>query len=327
MKAAVLTAPGNIEIKDVPPPEPGFGEVLVQVTLAGICGSDHSLYQGKFGVPLPVIPGHEAVGRIKQLGPGVSGLTVGQRVTIQPSLSCGSCPSCAAGNENLCLSRTRLGADTDGVFAEYVAVPASRVWPVPDDLQDEVAVFTEPLAVVVHAMKIASPRKGDLTLIFGAGVMGLLVQQMALLNGAEVTACDLSESRLAVAKQLGAVQTIGATDSIESFSGQFDLLYETSGAAVALGQVIALAAPKATIVVLGLPGKDQPIPIDMVVRKELQIKGSLIYTDEFPQTLEILKSGRIETKALTTEKVPLEQVDRVLQEFASPHRIKMIVEI
>ncbi|KPJ75825.1 MAG: hypothetical protein AMJ54_13840 [Deltaproteobacteria bacterium SG8_13] len=327
MKAVVLIEPGNIQVKDVPLPEPGPGQVRLQVTLAGICGSDHTLYHGKFGVPMPVIPGHEAVGRIEKLGPGVSGLSAGQRVTIQPNVSCGTCPLCAAGRKNLCPSKTRLGVDANGVFAEYATVPADYVWPVPDGLEDEVAVFTEPLAVAVHAMKIASPQKGDRALIFGAGVMGLLVQQMAALSGAEVTACDLSESRLGVAKQLGAVHTIGSTDPIESFFGQFDLLYETSGAAVALEQVIRLAAPRATIAVLGLPGKDQPIPVDMVVRKELQIKGSLIYTDEFPETLEILKSGRIQTEAMTTEKVSLEEVDRVLRDFTSPNRIKMLVEV
>ena len=327
MKAAVLGAPGKLEVRDVPMPEPGPGEVRLQVMLAGICGSDHTLYHGKFGVPLPVIPGHEAVGRIEKLGPGVSGLAVGQRVTIQPSVSCNTCALCLAGDHNLCPSKKRLGVDADGGFAEYARLPANRVWPVPDDLEDEVAVFTEPLAVAVHALKIAPPQKGNRTLIFGAGVMGLLVQQLAVLAEAEVTACDIAESRLAVARQLGAAQTIGTEDAIESFYGRFDLLYETSGASVALAQTIRLAAPKATIVVLGLPGKDQPIPIDMLVRKELQIKGSLIYTDEFPKTLEILKSGRIQTKALTTEKVPLEQVDRVLRDFASPKRIKMLVKI
>ncbi len=327
MKAAVLIAPGNLEIMDVPKPEPGPDEVRLEVKLAGICGSDHTLYHGKFGVPMPVIPGHEAVGLIDKLGPDVSGLAVGQRVTIQPNLACGVCVQCAAGRKNLCPSKTRLGVDANGVFAEYATVPADYVWPLPEGLVDEVAVFTEPLAVAVHAMKITAPRAKDRTLIFGAGVMGLLVQQMAMLQGAEVTACDIAESRLVVAKQLGAVEVIDSSGSTESFGGQFDVLYETSGVAVALAEVIRLAAPRATIVVLGLPGKDQSIPTDMVVRKELQIRGSLIYTDEFPETMKILASGRIQTVALTTEQVQLDEVDRVLRNFASPHRIKMLVKV
>ena len=163
MKAAVLVEKGKIEVENIQTPEPGPGEVLIRVIVAGICGSDHSLYYGKFGVPFPVIPGHEASGRIEKLGPGVSDLAVGQRVTIQPNLSCFSCPLCLSGHQNICPAKLRLGVDTNGVFAEYVKVPANRLWPIPKGLEDEVAVFAEPLATAVHAMKIMAPQKGDRT--------------------------------------------------------------------------------------------------------------------------------------------------------------------
>ena len=132
MKAAVLNEPLKLNIEDVKPPEPGSKEVLIEVSLAGICGSDHTLYHGRFGVPMPVIPGHEAIGRIVEVGEGVSGLAVGQRVTIQPNFSCGNCTLCQAGHKNMCPSKVRLGVDTNGVFAELVKVPADYVWPVPE---------------------------------------------------------------------------------------------------------------------------------------------------------------------------------------------------
>jgi len=327
MKAALLIEPRKIIVGDTNPPESGPGEVLIRVLLAGICGSDHTLYHGRFGVPLPVIPGHEAVGRIEEIGDGVSGLEVGQRVTIQPNFSCGSCELCRAGYKNICPSKVRLGVDTNGVFAELVKVPADYVWPVPDSLEDDVAVFTEPLAVTVHAMKIWEPRKGQRTLIFGAGVMGLLALQLAVLRGAEVSACDLAETRLATAAQLGACRTIGPGDSVESYYSSFDVIYETSGAPAALEQVIRLGAPKGKIVILSLPGKDHPVPTDLIVRKELQIMGSLIYTDEFPESMDILKSGKIRTDLLNTGKLSLNELDNGLGEFASPERMKMLVEI
>jgi 2-desacetyl-2-hydroxyethyl bacteriochlorophyllide A dehydrogenase len=327
MKAAVLIEPRKIIVEDTKTPEPGSGEVLIRVLLAGICGSDHTLYHGRFGVPLPVIPGHEAIGRIEEIGVGVSGLAVGQRVTIQPNFSCGSCELCRAGHKNICPSKVRLGVDTNGVFAELVKVPADYVWPVPDGIEDEVAVFTEPLAVTVHAMKIWEPRKGERTLIFGAGIMGLLALQLAVLRGAEVSACDLVEIRLAMAEQLGASHTIGPGDSFESYYNSFDVIYETSGAPAALGQVIRLAAPKGKIVILSLPGKDHPVPTDMIVRKELQIMGSLIYTNEFPESMDILKSGKIKTDLLNTGKLSLNELDNGLRDFASPERMKMLVEI
>jgi 2-desacetyl-2-hydroxyethyl bacteriochlorophyllide A dehydrogenase len=327
MKAALLIEPRKLIITDTQPPEPGQGEVLIRVSLAGICGSDHTLYHGGFGVPMPVIPGHEAIGRIEEIGDGVSGLTVGQRVTIQPNFSCGSCPLCRTGHKNICPSKIRLGVDTNGVFAELVKVPADYVWPVPDGLADDVAVFTEPVAVSVHALNIWAPQKDDRTLIFGTGIMGLLTLQLAAAKGGEVTACDIVESRLEMAKQLGASRTIGTQEPVESFYGAFDVIYETSGAPAALDQVIRLAAPLGKIVVLSLPGKDHPVSTNLIVRKELQIMGSLIYTNEFPASMDILKSGKIKTDVLNTGTLSLNEIDNAMREFASPERMKMLVEI
>jgi 2-desacetyl-2-hydroxyethyl bacteriochlorophyllide A dehydrogenase len=327
MKAAVLVEPYTIQVKDVHVPEPGPGEVLIRVTLAGICGSDYSLYTGKLAVSLPVIPGHEAIGRIEKLGSGVSGLAIGQRVTIQPNFSCGECRVCRSGHENICPAKVRLGIDTDGVFAEYVKVPAGYVWPIPEELEDGVAVFTEPLAVPAHALKKTAPRKGDRTLILGAGVIGLLTLQLAVLHGAEVTACDLEENRLALAKRLGASQVIDANDPMESAYNSFDYIYEASGAEAGLSQAIQLAGPSGRIVVLGLPGKEHPVPTALIVRKELQIMGSMVYTDEFPQVLGMLKSGQIETAPLITAKIPLSELNRTLEGFASPDRVKILVTV
>jgi 2-desacetyl-2-hydroxyethyl bacteriochlorophyllide A dehydrogenase len=327
MKAAVLIEPQKLVIQNVPAPGPGPGEVLMRVSLAGICGSDHTLYQGRFGVPMPVIPGHEAIGRIEEIGDGVSDLMVGQRVTVQPNFSCGNCALCRAGHKNICPSKVRLGVDTNGVFAEFVKVPADYVWPIPDGLEDEVAVFTEPVAIIVHAMETHAPQDGDRTLIFGAGIMGLLSLQLATAKGAEVTACDIIESRLGMAKQLGAARTICAGEPVDSFYGTFDVIYETSGAPGALDQVIRLAAPRAKIVVLSLPGKEHPVSTDLIVRKELHIMGSLIYTSEFPEAMDILKKGQIKTDLLNTGKLSLDELDNALREFASPERMKMLVEI
>jgi len=327
MRAALLIEPRKLVIKEVPKPEPGPKDVRIRVLLGGICGSDHTLYHGGFGVPLPVIPGHEAIGRIESIGDGVTGLAIGQRVTVQPNVACGDCHLCRAGQKNLCPSKVRLGVDKNGVFAEFAVVPADYVWPVPDDIEDEVAVFTEPLAVTVHAMNIWKPRTGDRALIFGAGIMGLLTLQLAALHSAEVAACDLVETRLAMAEQLGALRTIGPGESFETFYNTFDVIYETSGAPVALEQVIRLAAPKGKIVILSLPGKDNPVPTNMIVRKELQIMGSLIYTDEFPESMALLNSGRIQTAPLKTGVLSLNELDEGLREFTSPDRMKMLVRI
>lgn len=327
MKAAVLVGPRNIQIKDVQKPEAGPGEVLIRVTLAGLCGSDHALYQGKWDVPLPMIPGHEAIGRIEKLGEDVTGFAVGQRVTIQPNFSCGDCKVCRAGHPNICPAKIRLGVDIDGVFAEYVRVPARYVWPIPEELEDDVAVITEPLAVAAHALNLVTPSKGDRVLIFGAGLIGLLTLQLAALSGAEVAACDLSETRLELAKNLGATQVIGAKDQLETMQNTFDVIYETSGAPAALANAIQLAARGGKIVILGLPSQDHPVHTSSIVRKELQIIGSMIYTNEFPQVIELLKNGKIQTKQLLSAKLSLRQLNEGLSDFTSPNRVKMLVEI
>ena len=223
--------------------------------------------------------------------------------------------------------KIRLGVDTNGVFAEFVKVPASCAWPVPNSLEDHVAVLTEPAAVIAHAMNTMATQSSDRTLIFGAGIMGLLALQMAIAKGSEVTACDIVESRLEMAKQLGASRVIGMKEPVESFYDAFDVIYETSGAPGAVDQAIRLAAPLGKIVVLSLPGKDHPVLTDLIVRKELQIMGSLIYTDEFPESIDILKSGKIKTDLLTTRKLLLNELDDALREFTSPERLKMLVEI
>jgi L-iditol 2-dehydrogenase len=332
MKAAVLEDHQSIRVQEIRKPAPSAGEVLIKVSLGGICGSDHSVYHGKIKAPLPVVPGHEAVGTVVASGDRVSNLELGQRVTIQPNFSCHRCELCAAGYSNICASKIRLGVDINGVFADYVKVPARYVWPIPEDLDDEVAIFTEPLAVCVHALKRRPPRKGERALIFGAGVMGLLALQLAVHHGAAVTAVDLSKRRLALARQLGAVETICAQTPIdegtlEDHFNKFDVIYETSGALVALDQAIRLAACHGTIVVLGLPGKENPVCADQVVRKELQLLGSIIYTDEFPETIEILREGQIDTAALTTAKVQLAELDEALRGFSSPERVKTLVQM
>lgn len=316
-----------IRVKEVQDPEPSSDEALVKVTLGGICGSDHTLYNGKFGVPLPVIPGHEAIGTITKLGARVSGIEIGQRVTIQPNFSCGNCQLCTSGCGNICASKVRLGVDIDGVFADFVKVPARYIWPIPDDLGDDMAVFSEPLSVCVHAMKVGAPKAGDKVLIFGAGVMGLLALQLAAHRGAEVTAIDLSPSRLALARRLGATETIDANTPIESHFNKFDVIYETSGANVAFDQAIRLAAGRGKIVVLGLPGQENPVCVDQIVRKELQVLGSLIYTDEFPEAIRFLREGHIQTDLLTSAKITLSDLDTALREFNSPGRVKTLVEI
>lgn len=157
MEATLLVEPGKVEIREVPTPAPGKGEVLIRVRKAGICGTDYALFLGKLPVKLPIIPGHEAVREIAALGPEVEGRGIGERVTIQPNFSCGKCPSYLIGRENICLNKIRLGLDRNGVFSQYVTVPQKYVWPLPEDLSNSEGTLIEPLSVSLHGINKSHP--------------------------------------------------------------------------------------------------------------------------------------------------------------------------
>ena len=327
MRAAVLNNTADLSVRDLPDPVAGPGEVIVAVSLAGVCGSDHSLYNGKFGVPLPVVPGHEGIGIVKEAGSGVSNVNIGQRVVIQPNFACWDCELCRSGLDNICPKKVRLGIDVNGVFAQYVKVPARYVWPVPEGLDDRTAVLTEPLAVAAHAVKVLPPGKGDRILIIGAGVIGLMTLLLAKLGGAEVTVSDLLTRHLDMASDMGADNTLLVGGDKEPVPSAFDLIYETSGAPSGLADAIGMAAPGGRIALLGLPGSEHPVATTPIVRKELSIVGSMIYTDEFPGVLEILQSGRIDPTSLISEVIGLQDLDRAIKNFHAPDRFKVLVSL
>jgi 2-desacetyl-2-hydroxyethyl bacteriochlorophyllide A dehydrogenase len=325
MKAAVLKNTTDLSVIELPDPVPDSGEVVVKITLAGICGTDYSLYHGKFNVPLPVVPGHEGMGTVREIGPGVSNVAVGQRVVIQPNFACWKCDLCKTGMDNICLEKVRLGIDVNGVFAQYVKVPSRYLWPVPVNLDDRTAVLAEPLAVAAHAVKILPPAEGDRVLVIGAGVIGLMTLLLAKLEGVELTISDILEEHLLLAGKMGADRTflVGGKEEIELSS--FDLIYETSGAPSGLTDAVDLAAPGGRIALLGLPGADYPVHATPIVRKELSIVGSMIYTDEFPAVLELLGSERIDPSPVISGVIGLNDLDIAIKNFNAPDRLKVLV--
>lgn len=327
MRAAVVVENRKMIMRNVPKPEPRAGQVRIKVEMAGICGSDFALFQGKCNVPFPVIGGHEAVGVIDKTGPGGSPQRIGQRVTIHPNSFCSECLPCRKGLPNLCQKKVRLGIDTDGVFAEYTIVNENQAIPIPEGMADEVAIFTEPLSVITHAMNIATPLPNDNVLIFGAGTMGLIALKMTKIYGGRVTSCDIQEERIRTANTLGADSTIGPEDVYSDYYNGFEIVYETSGAPSALAEAINFAAPGGKIVVLGLSGQDSAISPEQIVRKELKIFGSMIYTDEFSDSINILQEGKIDTDSLTTGILSLDEIEEALVDFRSPERIKTLVRI
>src|SRR5438309_32797 len=234
MKAAVLHGPRDLRVQAIAPPEPGAGEVLVQVTLAGLCGTDHRIWSGKRSVRYPRVMGHELVGRLAESG---------ERVVVEPNFSCGACALCREGNRNLCLARTAVGIDVDGGFAKLVRVPSRCCWPAPGPAADEDLLLTEPLAVVVRAVGRGAPKAGETAAVVGAGTLGLLALQVLRARGARVLVVSRTHRRLELATELGAEAVHALADgpldaAARRVSGRegVDLVVETAGAAEAVGQ-------------------------------------------------------------------------------------------
>lgn len=332
MKAAVLHAPRDLRIEATSEPIVRPGEVLVRVRAAGVCGTDYRIWSGGRAVCYPLVMGHEFIGEAAAVGEGVTRIRPGERLAIEPNYSCGVCDLCREGRKNLCLARTAIGIDVPGGFAELVAVPERCCWPAPAALTEDQLLLVEPLAVVVRAVGRAAPRPGESAVVLGVGTLGLLALQLLRARGCRVLALSRTERRLALARELGAeaAATLGADSGVEAaraFSGRdgVDLVVETAGSPEAVGVAVGLVRPGGRVVLTGLPHAPSSVEFFWVVRREIQILGSMIYQEEFAEALTVLAEGRIRTAPLVTHRFPLAAIEEALETHRRPEAIKVAV--
>ena len=256
MLQQVMTAPGEIRFDRVPVPQAGPGQVLVRIKRIGICGSDIHVYHGKHPyTSYPVTQGHEVSGQIAALGEGVEGLTVGQRVTIEPQVFCGKCYPCTHGKYNLCESLKVMGFQTTGTASEYFAVDQSKITPLPEGMSYDEGAMIEPLAVTVHAARRAGDVRGLRVCVLGCGPIGiLLIQSLKALGAEKVLATDVSDYRLGLAKQCGADEVVNTRDVdfgkalLDAFGpDKADVIYDCAGNDVTMDQAIQNARKGSTI--------------------------------------------------------------------------------
>jgi 2-desacetyl-2-hydroxyethyl bacteriochlorophyllide A dehydrogenase len=331
MKAAVLHGPRSLRVEASPAPTPAAGEVLVRVAIAGLCGTDYSIFSGERPVGYPRVMGHEFVGHVDGVGAGVTAPRAGDRVAVEPNYSCGACPLCREGNRNLCLARTAIGIDVDGCFAELVRVPARCCWPAPAGVADEDLMVTEPLAVVVRAVARAHVRSGEAAAVVGAGTLGLLAVQVLRAHGARVLAVSRSARRLALARELGAEATHASAEvaSLEDVARDFsrregvDCVVETAGTAEAVADALRLVRPGGRVVLTGLPHEPTPVRFFSVVRREISILGSMIYQDEFAEAMQLVAAGQVRTRPLITHHFALDEIERAFVVHRDPSSIKI----
>lgn len=322
MRAVVLHAPQDLRIEERAPQSPGHQEVRVAIKAGGICGSDLHYYNhgGTATIRLrePMVLGHEIAGVIAEIGDGVEGLSVGTRVAVNPSRACGYCQQCQAGRQNHCINMRFMGSamrfpHDQGGFRQSVTIPAAQAIPLEGNTSLEEAAMAEPLAVCLHAVRIAGPLLGKRILVTGAGPIGGLVTILARYGGArEIVVTDLSTFPLGIANNCGATRVINVRDEPDALAnyatgkGHFDLCFEASGSAVALQQALPAMVPQGTVVQLGLGGEFS-LPINAIITREVRLLGSFRFHAEFAEAVDLLGSGMIDVKPLITAVLPFEE--------------------
>lgn len=326
MKAIVVHAAQDIRLESRPVRDPGVDELQIQVECGGICGSDlHYVQHGGFGtVKLrePMILGHEISGRIVKLGQNTENFNEGQLVAVSPSRPCLACEYCFRGEPNHCLNMRFYGSampfpHIQGAFREVLTVHKSQCADA-QNLSPGEAAMAEPLAVTIHAAQQAGNLVGKRVLITGSGPIGLLCLLVAQRAGAkEIVTTDISDYPLDMAKTLGADSTVNvlgeakeqALEQYYSGKGYFDTLFECTGVAAALAQAIPALRPRGVIVQLGLGG-DMNIPVQQLTAKELQLRGSFRFHDEFFTGVSWMQNKKIDVNPLITQTMKLEDMEQ-----------------
>ncbi|MBC8325298.1 MAG: galactitol-1-phosphate 5-dehydrogenase [Verrucomicrobia subdivision 3 bacterium] len=321
MKALLLEEYKKLTVTEMPLPEVGGRDVLVQIRACGICGSDIHGFDGSSGrrVP-PLIMGHEASGVVSGIGGEVTNVKEGDRVTFDSMVSCGACDFCARGQMNLCDDRRVLGVSCEdyrqhGCFAEYAVVPEHIIYPMPDNLPFEHAAMIEPVSVAVHAVKRTPIAAGDTAVVVGAGMIGLLVVQALKAAGCDkVIAVDLADEKLALAQTLGAdiginPKTSDAVAAIhDATDGRgADIAMEVVGATPTVQTAIEATRKGGHVTLIGNLAPTVDFPLQSVVTRELTVYGSCASNGEYPECIDLLANGTFQVEPLITAKATLEE--------------------
>jgi threonine 3-dehydrogenase len=276
-------APG-LKLQDVPKPEPGHGEVLIKVRMASICGTDMHIWKwdewAQKTVPVPLVVGHEYMGIVEAVGPGVRGVRPGERVSGEGHIPCGHCRNCLSGRGHICAQTKGVGVNRPGAFADYVVIPEANVRPVPDTIPDEVASILDPLGNAVHTA-LAFDLVGEDVLITGAGPIGLMAATVCRHVGARhIVVTDLNDERLALAERMGATRGVRADrEKLETVMTElgmkegFDVGLEMSGAEGALDAMIHAVICGAKVALLGLYGRKPAVDLNTAIFKGITFEG------------------------------------------------------
>ena len=317
MKQAVMTAPGEIEIRDIPEPSPGPGEALLRIQRIGVCGSDVHVFHGKHPYTgYPVVQGHEFSAVVESVGTGVTGFKPGMKVTAMPQLVCGVCAPCRRGDYHICDQLRVQGFQAPGCAQELWVTAADSLVPLPDTFTFEQGALVEPVSVAVHAVARAGGVAGKRVVVLGAGPIGNLVAQVALGEGAKgVLITDLSDHRLEIARACGLFYTSNPrlenlADAVARVFGEdgFEIAFECVGVEATITPAVELIQKGGTLVIVGVFAEKARVDLGLLQDRELNILGTLMYQrPDYERAVELIESGVVATKPLMSRHFPLEE--------------------
>jgi L-iditol 2-dehydrogenase len=343
MRAAVLRDFGRLSLETVPVPQPGPGEVLCRVRACGICGTDLKIVRGDFRgtwpPTLPFIIGHEWSGEVAELGPETerSGLAPGDRIVAENHTGCGSCPMCRSGRYNLC-ERVRepgfklYGHTAPGALAEYAVRPAAALHKIPPEVSDVAGALVNQGALTVHAARRAALGPGASVAVFGPGLLGLLMSQVARAAGATTVVVIGRGKRLAAARELGSdIVDYEEEDPIAGIRARTggrgaDCVFDCAGSPPVVAQALKAVRRGGTVALLGLTGgATADLPVDLLTLDELNLLGVRSSPGAYPAMISLLASGAVRTGPLTADTYPLDDVASAFSALEGREAIRPIV--
>lgn len=339
MRQQVMTEPKKIEFRSVPVPAVEPGKVLLRIHRIGVCGSDIHVYHGTHPfTSYPVTQGHELSAEVVSLGEGVTGLSIGQKVTVEPQIVCGECYPCRHGKYNLCEKLKVMGFQDTGLASEYFLADQGKITPIPDSLSYDEGAMIEPLAVTVHAAKRFPDIDGASVVILGAGPIGILLAQSCRAAGAKkVMITDVSDLRLDIARGLGVDAAVNTRDvdfeqaMLEHFGpDRADVIYDCAGNDISMGQAIASARKGSTIILVAVFGQRANVDLAVLNDHELDLNTSMMYRHEdYVQAIQWVNEGKIQLKPLISRHFPFSKYLEAYQ-YIDAHReeiMKVIIDV
>ncbi|MEZ0094766.1 zinc-dependent alcohol dehydrogenase family protein [Streptacidiphilus sp. EB129] len=327
MKAAVISAPGVVDIESVDDPTPGPGQVVVRVAACGLCGTDLHILQGEFAPTLPIIPGHEFAGEVVALGTGVKDLALGDQVAVDPSLPCHACHYCRRGRGNLCLNWAAIGVTEPGGAAEYALAPAGNCIKLPEHVRTEDAALIEPLSCAVRGYDVLRSQLASNVLIYGSGTMGLMMLELAKRTGAAtVDVVDINSERLATARLLGCTNAVDSADAVERPRG-WDVVIDATGNEQAIQDGLGRVGKGGTYLQFGVANYATRAVIEpyRIYNQEITITGSMAVLHSYQRAAELFASGVLDPTVFISDRLALSDYGTALQRFQAGKGRKILV--